>query len=102
MKGLKLCMKMEYLNFLDSVSFLPCSFRKLPEAYGLSFSKSWYSDYFNTEGNLNYICPVHDVPCYGVNEMSEEERKEFLLWYENRKSTIVAYCKPILKLTSPY
>jgi len=40
MSGLKImCMKMEHLVFLDSVSFLPCALRKLPEAFGLSASK---------------------------------------------------------------
>jgi len=39
MNGLKImCMKMEHLVFLDSVSFLPCSLRKLPEAFGLTAS----------------------------------------------------------------
>jgi len=33
-----MCMKMEHLVFLDSVSFLPCAFRILPEAFGLSAS----------------------------------------------------------------
>jgi len=49
MSGLKImCMKIEHLVFLDSVSFLPCALRKLPEAYGLTASKSWYPHYFNT------------------------------------------------------
>jgi len=43
MSGLKImCMKLEHLVFLDSLSFLPCALRKLPEAFGLSSSKSWY------------------------------------------------------------
>jgi len=37
-----MCMKIEHLVFLDSVSFLPCALRKLPEAVGLVSSKSWY------------------------------------------------------------
>ena len=41
MYGLKImCMKMEHLVFLDSVSFLQFSLRKLPEAFGLAASKS--------------------------------------------------------------
>jgi len=40
--GLKImCMKMEHLVFLDCESFLPCPLRKLPEAFGLTASKSW-------------------------------------------------------------
>jgi len=39
MSGLKImCKKMEHLVFLDSVSFLPCALRKVPEAFGLSAS----------------------------------------------------------------
>jgi len=70
MSGQKnMCMKMEQLVFLDSVSFLPCALRKLPEAFGLSASKSWYPNYFNTQVNLNYIGPIPDMAYYGVNEM---------------------------------
>jgi hypothetical protein len=43
MNGLKImCMKMEYLVFLDSVSFLPFPVRKLSEAFGFTAHKSWY------------------------------------------------------------
>jgi len=53
MNGLKImCMKMEHLVFLDSVSVLPCPLRKLPEAFGLTAGKSWYTYCFNTEENL--------------------------------------------------
>jgi len=53
MNGLNfMCMEMEHSVFLDSVSFLPCLLRNLPEAYGLTASKSWYPHYFNTEENL--------------------------------------------------
>jgi len=87
MSGLKImCMKTEHLVFLESVSFLPCALRKLPEAFGLSASKSWYPHYFNTQENLNYIGPIPDMAYYGVDEMREEERKEFLVWYESQRS----------------
>jgi len=43
MSGLKImCMKMEHLVSLDNVSFLSCALRKLPEAFGMSASKSCY------------------------------------------------------------
>jgi len=53
----------------DSVSFLPCALRKLPEAFGLSASKSWYPHYFNTRENLNYVGPIPDTLYYGVDDM---------------------------------
>ena len=39
-----MCMKMEHLVFLDNVSLIPCALRKLPEAFGMSASKSCYPD----------------------------------------------------------
>ena len=41
--GIKIVrMIMEHLALLDSVSFHPCSLRKLPESFGLEANKSWY------------------------------------------------------------
>ena len=89
MNGLKImCMKIQHLAFLDDVSFLPFPLRKLPEAFGLSASKSWYPHYFNTEENLDYVGPIAGVSSYGANEMSESERKEFLAWYEGHKAKV--------------
>jgi len=43
MNGLKImCIRMDHFVFLDSVSFLPFPLRKLPEAFGLTTTKSWY------------------------------------------------------------
>jgi len=98
MNGLKImCMKMEHLVFLDSVSFLPCALRKLPEAFGLSASKSWYPHYFNTRENLNYVGPIPDMTYYGVDEMREDERKV----RDPRLSTIGTFWNHTLKMTSP-
>ena len=79
MNGLKImCMKMEHLMFLDSVSFLPCPLRKLPKTFRLAACKSWYSHYFDTEDNPDYVGPIPDVSYRGVIEMSEEDMMEFL------------------------
>ena len=62
MNGLNImCMKMEHLDFLESASYLPCSLRKMPEAFGLTASKSWYPLYFNIEEKLGYVGPFTDV-----------------------------------------
>jgi len=85
MNGLKIiCMRMEHLVFLDSVSFLPFPLRWLPEAFGLTVAISLYPHYFNTKENLDYIGPLPNVSYYGVNEMGEGERSEFLEWYETQ------------------
>ena len=89
MNGLKImCMKMEHLVFLDSVSFLPFPLRKLPGAFGLTASKSWYPHLFNTKGNLDYVGPIPDVSYYGANDMGESERAEFLAWYEGQRDRV--------------
>ena len=45
LNGLKIVsMKIEHM-FIDSVSYLPMPLRKLPEAFGLSVTKSWYPHY---------------------------------------------------------
>jgi len=36
--------------------------------------------------NLNYLGPIPKNSYYGANEMKEEEKKEFLVRYENQRS----------------
>jgi len=87
--GLKIiCMTIQQLTFLDSISFLPMALRKLPEAFGLSVNKFWYPHFFNTEANLDYVGPIPDIEQYGVNEVSESERREFLSWYKTQKDIV--------------
>ena len=43
MNGQKiLCMTFENMNFIDSICFIPFPLRKLPSAFGLTATKSWY------------------------------------------------------------
>jgi hypothetical protein len=50
MNGQKImCMTVEHIKFIDSISYLPFPLRKLAGAFGLSASKSWYPHYFNTK-----------------------------------------------------
>jgi hypothetical protein len=87
--GLKIiCMTMEHLTFIDSISFMPCSRRKLPEAFGLTATKSWYPHYFKTRENMNYVGEIPDVSYYGADTMSAKEMAEFLAWYEGQKSAV--------------
>ena len=70
--GLKIIsMEMEDLVCLESVFFLPCALLKLPEAFGLQATKSWYPHYFNTEEYLDYVGTMADISYYGVDEMGE-------------------------------
>jgi hypothetical protein len=83
MNGMEiLCMKMEHLNF---------SLRKFHKTFGLSSSKSWYSHYFNTEETLDYVGAMPDVSYYGLDEMGDSGRKDFLACYEGQKSSSVVF-----------
>ena len=84
---------------------MPYSLRKLPEALGLTVTKSWYPHYFNTKENMNYVGEIPDVSYYGVDTMSAKERAEFLAWYEGQRtevfdnrSVLEAYCQDVTVL----
>jgi hypothetical protein len=81
-------MKMPHIHFLDPVSYLPMPLRKLPEAFGLSSSKSWFPHYFNTKANMDYVGPIPDIQYFGADGMSEGERKDFLSWYNEQKDSL--------------
>jgi len=78
-------MKIHHIQFLDSVSYMPMPLRKLPEAFGLAASKSWYPHYFNTQANLDYVGPIPDIKYYGADEISEGERRKFMAWCNEQK-----------------
>ena len=79
LNGLKIvCMKIEHMLFIDSVTYLPTPLRKVPEAFGFHTNKSWYFHYFNKNTHMEYVGPISDVSYFGVDEMSVSERREFM------------------------
>jgi len=92
LKGLKIVsMKIHHIQFLVSVSYMPMPLRKLPEAFGLTASKSYYPHYFNTKANLVYVGPIPDIEYYGADEMAEGDRREFMAWYDEQKVKVFDY-----------
>jgi hypothetical protein len=81
-------MEIEHMTYLDSASYLPMTLRKLPEAFGLSVNKSSYPHYFNMKRNLDYVAPMPGIEYFGVNEMAESERSEFLASYAQQKDDV--------------
>ena len=81
-------MKIEHMLFIDSVLYLPMPLRKVPEAFGLDTTKSWYPHYFYKKTNLDYVGPIPDVSYFGVDEMSVCERREFMTWYNEQKNKV--------------
>jgi len=78
-------MKIHHIQFLDSVSYMPMPLSKLPGAFGLQASKSWFPHLFNTKANLDYVGPIPDIKYYGADAMSVGERREFMAWYNELK-----------------
>ena len=73
--------------------------RKLPEAFGLTATKSWYPHFFNTQANRDYVGPIPGIEQYGADQMSESERGEFMVWYDTQdkffdnRQVLLQYCQ---------
>jgi hypothetical protein len=80
-----MCLKLENVTGLDSLNYLALPVRNLPKALRLSSGKSWYPHLYNTAENATYVGPTPDIWHYGVDQMRESERREFLQWYETMK-----------------
>ena len=83
-----MCMRGEHLVIFDSLSFLPFALLKQPDAFWVTVAKSWYLHYFITRANLDYVGKIPHIIYYGVDEMSESERNEFLPCYEGQKDEV--------------
>ena len=89
LNGLKIVsMKIEHMLFIDNLSYLPMSLRKLPEAFRISVTISWYPHNFNKNKNLNYVGPIPEVSYFVVDEMSISERREFMTCHDDQKNKV--------------
>ena len=57
-------------------------------AFVLTASKGWYTHYFNTPDNLDYVGSIPETSYYGTDEMNAGERAEFLDWYDTQRSVL--------------
>jgi hypothetical protein len=63
MHGLTImCMKAQYITVLDVLNFLAMPLQKLPKEFVIACSESWYSHFFDTNDNLNYVGIYPEVP----------------------------------------
>jgi hypothetical protein len=95
-----MCLTVEHIRFIDSISYLPFQLRKVAGAFGLLASKSCYPHYLNTKENLNYVGAIADMTYYCADQMGVAERTEFLEWYGGEKTELFdnkrlleAYCQ---------
>ena len=76
------------MTFLDSISFPPWHYVNYQRHSGSQRLNPWYPHYFNTRSNLDYIGPIAGIEQYGVDQISESERKEFMEWYDTQKDMV--------------
>jgi len=85
---------------------MPMPLRKLPEAFGLHASKSWFPHYFNTKTNLDYVGPIPNTKFYGADAMSGGGRggnsSPGMIRRKSRSSITGTCYNNTVKLTSSY
>jgi hypothetical protein len=101
---------MEILSakFIDSLNYLHMPLSALPKAYGLgNIEKGTFPNLFNTPENQNYIGEMPPISTFSPDSMKVGERREFLLWYNEKKEEnyifnfrveILKYCKQDVKI----
>jgi hypothetical protein len=96
-----LSMVVENFHYLDSLNFLPMSLKSMPKSIDLTFKKGYYSHFFNTAENLDYVGSYPEPEYYGA-DMSGYERAQFLDWRKEQKGKIFrnkeeleAYCMDV-------
>ena len=75
------------LKIIDSSNFIPAPLSSFPKTFGLTEMKKGYFPYlFNTKSNESYLGPWPPVDTYNPDHMKPEQRKAFLVWYEQQKN----------------
>uniref|UniRef100_A0ABD2VTF8 DNA-directed DNA polymerase n=1 Tax=Trichogramma kaykai TaxID=54128 RepID=A0ABD2VTF8_9HYME len=86
----------------DSLNYFHMKLSALPGAFGLPVSskKGYFSHFFNTLENKEYIGPMPAASFYGLETMSTSKREKFLAWYETAREQIfdirkeeIEYCR---------
>ncbi|MES9881304.1 MAG: DNA polymerase, partial [Sedimenticola sp.] len=80
------------IRLLDSLNFLPMPLSSLPTAFGLKeLKKGSFPHFFNTAENQEYVGPIPDPKYYGIDQMSPENRHNFLQWHKEQATQNVQF-----------
>lgn len=76
-------MTVGHTKFIDSVNYMPMRLAALPKAFGLqnTADKGTFPHLFNTLENQTYVGPLPDARYYSPEQMSTDEREQFLSWH---------------------
>jgi len=57
----------------------------MPKSFVLTCKKAYYTHFFKTTNNLDYVGSYPEPKYYGVDFISGDERAQFSAWYEGLK-----------------
>jgi hypothetical protein len=108
MNGSKI-LKIQFENktFVDSLSFLPMSLKKIPQVFGFEIEvvKGYWPHYFVRRENYNYVGNFPDHLYFGVDDMSVGKKEKFMQWYREQENNefdfqklFLLYCKDDCKI----
>ncbi len=63
----------------------------LPKLFGLDesqFKKGFFPYRFNTRDNAGYVGPIHDKSWYDPHMIKTKKKKEFKVWYADKKDVV--------------
>jgi hypothetical protein len=70
------------IKIINSNNFVASPLSAFPKNIGLNeLKKGYFSHYFNTKENQNYIGILPDIKYYGVDRMEKPAREKFLKWH---------------------
>lgn len=92
-------MRIKALNIriVDSHNFLPMPLAAMPKSFGLNeLKKGYFPHLYNTlEHQHNKLSTLPNMSYYDPDSMTEEKRKQFLLWYEQNENNHFNFAKEL-------
>jgi len=89
-------MIVENLYFLDYLNFLPMSLKSMNKSFYLTCKKGYYTRFFKTANNLDYVGRYPEPKFCGADYMSGYEQAQYLEWYEEQKDKILSHKQELL------
>tara|TARA_R110000824_G_scaffold2946_2_gene13443 strand:- start:82 stop:3975 length:3894 start_codon:yes stop_codon:yes gene_type:complete len=80
------------MRMIDSLNFLTMRLSDMPKTFGINeLKKGYFPHYFNTNDNANYVGEIPDRRFFGADSMKENDRKNFLEWWDNQRDSGMVY-----------
>jgi len=73
-----LSMVVEKFHFLHSLNYLPMSLKSMLKSFDLTCKNGYYSHFFNTASNSNYVGLYPESEFYGADSTSADKRAQFM------------------------